>query len=96
MRVRFTATANDENDRLLATIAADNLATAEHVASAIEATIARLRSFPHLGSETDVTGVRLTVVKRYAYLIFYVIENDDIVIRNIRHPAQRRPLLGQS
>jgi toxin ParE1/3/4 len=91
MRVRYTETADDENDRLLAGIAADNPEAAADVAAAIEATVARLSSFPRLGVETDLTGVRLMVARPYLYLIFYAIERDVLVVRNIRHPSRQRP-----
>lgn len=91
MKVRFTETANDENDQLLAAIAADSLSAADNVATAIEAMIARLSSLPHLGSETDVAGIRLMVARPYTYLIFYTVENDTVVIRNIRHPSRQQP-----
>jgi plasmid stabilization system protein ParE len=91
MRVRYTESANDENDRLLASIAADSPTAAADVAAAIEATVARLSTFPRLGVETDLPGVRLTVARPYAYLIFYTIEREVLVVRNIRHPSRRRP-----
>lgn len=70
MRVRYTETADRQHDQLLANTAADDPASASSVAAAIKATITRLRSFPRLGAETDVTGVRLIVARPYAYLIF--------------------------
>jgi plasmid stabilization system protein ParE len=91
MKVRYTDTANDENDQLLSGIAAGNLAAAADVAATIEAAVARLSSFPRLGAKTDVAGVRLIVARPYPHLIFYAIENDVLIVRNIRHPARRRP-----
>ncbi|HTV26812.1 MAG TPA: type II toxin-antitoxin system RelE/ParE family toxin [Xanthobacteraceae bacterium] len=91
MKVRYTESANDENDQLLAGIAAGNPTAAADVAAAIEATVARLGSFPRLGVETDLPGVRLTVARPYTYLIFYAIERDVLVVRNIRHPSRPRP-----
>jgi toxin ParE1/3/4 len=91
MRVRYTESANEENDQLLAGIAADSPLAAADVAAAIEATVARLSSFPRLGAETDLPGVRLMAVRPYAYLIFYAIERDALVVRNIRHPNRQRP-----
>jgi plasmid stabilization system protein ParE len=91
MRVRYTESANDENDQLLAGIAANNPEAAADVAAAIEATVVRLSSFPRLGVETDLAGVRLMVARPYAYLIFYAIERDTLVVRNIRHPSRQRP-----
>ena len=91
MKVRYTDTANEENDQLLAGIAADNPKAAADVAAAIEAAVARLSSFPHLGVETDLLGVRLIVARPYSYLIFYAIERDVLFVRNIRHPSRKRP-----
>ena len=91
MKVRYTESANDENDQLLAGIAADNPTAAADVAAAIEATIARLSSFPRLGTETNLQGVRLMVARPYAYLIFYAIDRDVLVVRNIRHPRRQKP-----
>jgi plasmid stabilization system protein ParE len=91
MKVRYTESANDENDQLLAGIAADKPTAAADVATAIEATVARLSSFPRLGVETDLAGVRMMVARPYAYLIFYAIEKDVLVVRNIRHPSRKRP-----
>ncbi len=91
MRVRYTESANDENDQLLAGITADNPTAAANVALAIEATVAQLSSFPRLGVETDLGGVRVMVTRPYAYLIFYAIERDVLVVRNIRHPSRNRP-----
>lgn len=92
MRRRYTETANHESEQLFASIAADNPAAAAKIAATIEATIARLSSFPRLGAETDVDAVRVIVARPYAYLIYYTVENDVLLIRNIRHPARRRTL----
>jgi plasmid stabilization system protein ParE len=90
MKVRYTESANDENDQLLAGIAVDNPAAAADVAAVIKATIARLSAFPRLGTETDLQGVRLMVARPYAYLIFYAIDRDVLVVRNIRHPRRQK------
>ena len=91
MRVYYTETANDENDQLLAGIAANNPTAAADVAAAIETTVARLSTFPRLGVETNLAGVRLTVARPYTYLIFYTVERDVLVVRNIRHPRRQKP-----
>jgi toxin ParE1/3/4 len=91
MRVRYTATAHAEVDDILAHIAKDNPAAAGAVGAAINAAVARLRSFPHIGARTDDPGTYLKIARPYRYLIFYRIDDDAVVIRNIRHPARRRP-----
>jgi plasmid stabilization system protein ParE len=91
MKVLYTATALAEADDILAHIAVDNPAAAAAVGAAIKAAVAQIRLFPRIGTETDAPGIFLKVVHPYRYLIFYRIDVDALVIRNIRHPARRRP-----
>ena len=91
MRVLYTATALAEADDILTHIADDNPAAAAAVGAAIKAAIARLRSFPRIGAETDEPGTYIKIARPYRYLIFYRADGNTVVIRNIRHPARRRP-----
>jgi plasmid stabilization system protein ParE len=91
MSPRYTDTARDETNDIFAHIAKDNSHAAAEVAATIEATISRLLAFPRLGSPTNVAGVHMTIARPHPYLIFYSIEDDELVIRNVRHPARRRP-----
>jgi plasmid stabilization system protein ParE len=91
MRARYTDTALTDTDDILAPLATDNASAGAAVAATIEATIARLLSFPFIGAETNVAGVHMIVARPYSYLIFYSIAGDELVIRNIRHPARHRP-----
>jgi plasmid stabilization system protein ParE len=91
MTVRYTATAHAETDDILARIAKDNPDAAVAVGAAIRAAVAQLSSFPRMGTETDEPGIYLRIARPYRYLIFYRVEHEKIVIRNIRHPARRRP-----
>jgi plasmid stabilization system protein ParE len=91
MRVRYTDTALDETDDILKHIANDNPAAAASVAAAIKAAIGRLGTFPQIGAVTDEPGIYLKIARPYRYLIFYRIDGDIVVIRNVRHPARRRP-----
>jgi toxin ParE1/3/4 len=47
--------------------------------------------FPEMAQPTDEPGVRRMLIGRYPYLIYYAVENDEIVILHVRHGA-RRPL----
>ena len=90
MRVRYTATALAEIDDILSYIANDNPLAADEVATIMRATIARLADYPRLAIETDVPNVRVSPVLPYRYLVFYSIEDDAIIIRNVRHAARER------
>jgi toxin ParE1/3/4 len=91
MRVRFTSTALTELTQILDYIAVENPPAAGRVAARIDNVVERLRRFPHSAAATDDPKVRMAVVGHYPYLIFYGISGDEIIIRNVRHGARRRP-----
>ena len=96
MKVRYTDTSLAEIKDILSYIAKDNLLTAEEVGAIMRATIARLADFPRLAIETDVPDVRVAPVLPYRYLIFYIVHDDSLVIRNVRHTARKWPPLGRA
>ena len=96
MKVRYTETALTDIDDILATLANDNASAGAAVAATIEATIARLLSFPFIGAETNVASVHMILARPYSYLIFYSIAGDELVVRNVRHPARQRPPTDRS
>ncbi|SRR5258706_15870079 len=63
---------------------------AERVRLHILGAIDRLTEFPFLGRPTDAPDVRVLVLTRYPYLIFYAVAGPDVVILHIRH-ASRSP-----
>jgi hypothetical protein len=62
MKLRYTETARREVDDILAYIAKDNPSAAAAVGAAIKEAAHRLRSFPHIGAETDQAGVYMNIV----------------------------------
>jgi toxin ParE1/3/4 len=48
--------------------------------------------FPHVGRKQKVEGVRKLVTRKYAYLVYYTVDEvaEEIVILNVKHPARRR------
>jgi len=96
MKVRYTAAARADTDQILAHIRKDNPPAAKAVAAALKGAVARLRSFPRIGAETDEPGIYIKIVRPYRYLIFYRITDDAVLIRNVRHPARRWPPSGRS
>jgi plasmid stabilization system protein ParE len=91
MKVRYTDTALAEIEELLSYIADDNPLAAGEVAAILRATIIRLSDYPRLAIETDVPNVRVAPVFPYRYLVFYSIESNSVLIRNVRHAARERP-----
>jgi plasmid stabilization system protein ParE len=92
MRVRFTETALAEIEQIHSYIAADNPAAADIVRSQIEHTVALIGTLPRMGRIKYRRVVRMLPVRRYQqYLVFYVIEANEVVILNVRHGARRSP-----
>lgn len=49
-----------------------------------------LARFPRLGRPQSTTGVRKFVTRRYAYVIYYVVDERDgeVAILSVQHPAR--------
>jgi plasmid stabilization system protein ParE len=47
--------------------------------------------FPHAGPPQQMPGVRKFITRKYNYLVYYTVDAaDEIIILNVKHPAQRR------
>jgi len=46
---------------------------------------------PYQGRKVDEPNVRVIVVPRFRYFIFYTIENEEIHVTHFRHTSRRRP-----
>lgn len=91
MRVRYTDTAVAELDELLAYIARENPAAAGNVGNAIERSVGWIVKRPLMWPVVYSENVRSKLVLGYQYRIFYVVEGDEIIIRNVRSTKRRRP-----
>jgi plasmid stabilization system protein ParE len=91
MKVRLTATAEKELDRILAYIEADNPDAAKRVGVAIEQALDWIRRWPLASPIVPGQRVRSKLVPRYQCRIYYAVTQDDVVIRNIRSTRQLRP-----
>lgn len=92
MKLRFTARAieniNDISDYLFER----NPSAARRVRTDIYTGLQNLLLFPSAGRQQDIEGVRKLVTRKYAYLIYYTADHalDELVILNVKHPAQDR------
>jgi plasmid stabilization system protein ParE len=92
MKLRFTPRAT-ENIRVVSNfLLTRNPAAAVRVQADIYTCLQNLLLFPHVGRRQETEGVRKIVTKRYSYLIYYTHdeEHDEIVVLNVKHPAQER------
>jgi toxin ParE1/3/4 len=92
MKVRYTDAALREVDEILSYIAKDNPLAADEVAALLQVTVRRIANYPQLATETDDSPVRVAPVLPYRYLIFYTVDLEGIVIRNVSHSARQGQL----
>jgi toxin ParE1/3/4 len=92
MKLRFTPLATANLIEIADYIHARNPAAAQRVRAAIYESLQNLVLFPDVGRRQKTKGVRKLVTRKYAYLIYYTVDEtaDEIVILNVKHPARRR------
>jgi plasmid stabilization system protein ParE len=92
MKLRFTSRATANLLEIADYLHARNPAAAKRVRAAIYESLQNLILFPQLGRRQKTDGVRKLVTRKYAYLVYYTINeaDDEIIILSVRHPARRR------
>jgi toxin ParE1/3/4 len=92
MRLRFTPSATANLIEIADYLHARNPAAAQRVRAAIYESLQYLILSPRVGRKQKAEGVRKLVTRKYAYLVYYTVDEtaDEIVILNIKHPARRR------
>lgn len=91
MKVRFTRPALDDLERIRTYIAQHDPAAASRVVTRLVERSLQLAEAPYQGRETDEGNVRVIVVPRFRYFIFYTVAEEDIQITHIRHTSRLRP-----
>ena len=69
-------------------IAERNASAAMVVVAYIRQAVTLLTDHPHLGRITDEKGVRMLVVPRFPYVVFYKVHREEVFILSIMHAAQ--------
>jgi addiction module RelE/StbE family toxin len=91
MKVRFARKAQRDLAGIHAYIAKDSPTVASRFVARLIERARQLADQPFAGRETDEPDVRVVVVPRLRYFIFYTIVADTIFITHIRHTSRRRP-----
>jgi toxin ParE1/3/4 len=92
MKLRFTPRALENISAIADYIRLRNPAAAKRVRAAIYESLQDLILFPQIGRRQQTEGVRKFVTPRYAYLIYYTVDDaaGEIIILSVKHSAQNR------
>ena len=90
-KVKFTAVAQEDITNIYGHIFPDDPSAAVRFIDMIDDALARLRRFPLLGKVPDdprlmAYGYRVLIVKKY--LLFYVYQEEVIIVMRIVHSSQ--------
>jgi toxin ParE1/3/4 len=92
MKLRFTLRAVENLTELADYIRSRNPVAAQRVRTDIYESLRNLILFPKVGRRQTSEGVRKVVTRKYAYLVYYTVDeaSDEIIILNVKHPARER------
>ena len=91
MRLRYTRVALRELAEIFSYLSDRNPRAADAVIDRVEEVVAHLLDFPEMGHRTDEPGVRIASLGRYPYLIFYIVEGEEVAVVHVRHAARLKP-----
>lgn len=87
MKLRFTERANRELSDAADYLIARNPAAARRLADALEHAFALIRESPGIGRKTTM-GVRVFVLVRFPYKVFYENDSETVTVISIFHAAR--------
>lgn len=92
MKLRFTPRATENLTEIADYFVDRNPAAGLRVRSDIYVGLQNLILFPEAGRQQKLASIRKFVTRRYAYLIYYLVDEmaQEVVILNVKHPARAR------
>jgi toxin ParE1/3/4 len=90
VKLRFSPRARDNLLEIADYLRERNPRAALRVRSAILASLQIITRYPSAGRGQTTERVRKLVVRKYPYLIYYTLRDNEIIVLSIKHAAQRR------
>ena len=92
MKLRFTPRAVEDIAAIADCIREHSPAASQQVRAVIYGSLQDLLLVPRAGRIQQTEGVRKFVTRKYAYLVYYTVDDavEEIIILNVKHPAQFR------
>ena len=91
MKLRFSPQAYADIADIHQYISQHSPRAATAVAAQIRLTSELLASYPSLGHETDISGVRVFPTARYPYLVYHRVQQGELVVIHVRHGRRDAP-----
>ena len=93
MKARYTPRAVSDLIEIADYIRQFSTVSASKVRGEIQRTIDMLERFPYSGPRTDVEPVRKIVVRRYPYIVYYIVDagRHEIVVITVQHGSRHQP-----
>jgi toxin ParE1/3/4 len=88
MRVKYTQPASQDVEAVLEYVHKNFPQGAKNISNRIRDLENLLSEFPFSGSKTRIPWLRRLVIAPYPYLLFYEVNQEDVIIHAIRHSTR--------
>lgn len=89
MKVRYSPRARADIDHISWYLQQRSRSGAYNVLQAIHSTIQLIAEHPEAAQRTDNPDIRVRLVRRYRYRIFYAVADETIDILHVRHTSRQ-------
>jgi plasmid stabilization system protein ParE len=89
MKVRFTPRARGDIEQIYRYADQQSNVGARNLPRAIYVAVRFIAEYPKASLKTNNPGVRVRIVRRYRYKLYYSIDGETIEILHVRHTSRR-------
>jgi toxin ParE1/3/4 len=89
MKVRFTPRARGDIDQIYRYADQQSSVGARNLLRTIYVAVRFIAEYPEASLQTDNPRIRVRIVRRYRYKLYYSIDGETIEILHVRHTSRR-------